>query len=112
MSIKIAATAGALAGATIAVINNKENVLRGTEYILQMGADFCKQRLEKAHEMNINFSQSDGIYGLYGSEGSWKDSTGGNSSDALGSDRDEATTPDSSDMSDASDEEIDMISLD
>lgn len=114
MSIKFAVTAGALAGATLAVVNNKENVLRGAEYVLQKGADFCKQRLEKAQEMNMHFAESheDSAFAsgyTYSENG---DSTGNDTPDDMDSDRDYATTPDVSDMSDSSDEEIDMISLD
>ena len=114
MSIKVAVTAGALAGATLAVVNNKESVLRGAEYVLQKGADFCKQRLEKAQEMNMHFAESheDSAFAsgyVYSENG---DSTGSNTPDEMDSDRDYATTPDVSEMSDSSDEEIDMISLD
>lgn len=113
MSIKVAVTAGALAGATIAVVNNKENVLRGAEYILQKGADFCRQRLEKAHEMNMHFAESHED-GAFASGYSYHDSTGNATPEEMESDKDYATTPDASDSSDLSDsdEELDMLSLD
>lgn len=114
MSIKIAVTAGALAGATIAVVNNKESVLRGAEYVFQKGADFCKERLEKAHEMNMHFAESheDSAFASGYAYSESGNSTSIDTPDEVDSDRDYATTPDISDMSDSSDEEIDMISLD
>lgn len=114
MSVKFALTAGALAGATLAVVNNKENVLKGAEYVLQKGANFCKQRLEKAHEMNMHFAESheDSAFATDYTYSEARDYTKNDTPGDVDSDRDDATTPDVSDMSDFSDEEVDMISLD
>lgn len=53
-------TVGAVTGATIAFVNNKEKVLETTEYILQKGANYCRHRLEKLKEANLHYADSYG----------------------------------------------------
>lgn len=44
LSVKLAVTAGAIVGGTLAVLNNKEKVMEIAGEILQKGADYCKER--------------------------------------------------------------------
>ncbi|KAK6459210.1 uncharacterized protein RJT20DRAFT_124399 [Scheffersomyces xylosifermentans] len=102
VTVKIAMTVGAITGATIAFINNKERVLETTEFILQKGADFCRQKLEEAKHANMHFAdayEDDELSHRTTSEPSTGHATGSNSSGHF-SDYDEATTPEASDFSD------------
>lgn len=106
ISVKVAIAVGAASGAAIAAIRNKEKILETAELILQKGADFCRHKLDETKYMNGAFASdyADGrFYEVY-DEKSGARTTGY-------SETDEATTPDTSDVSE--DEFVaDTVSLD
>ncbi|CAI5758876.1 unnamed protein product [Candida verbasci] len=51
-SIKVAIALGTVAGASVAIINNKEIVLETAETIFTKGAEFCRNKLEEAKQKN------------------------------------------------------------
>ncbi|EGV61212.1 hypothetical protein CANTEDRAFT_116670 [Yamadazyma tenuis ATCC 10573] len=101
-SIKMAITAGALLGGTVALVNNKERVLEFGEKLFQGGADFCKESLEK-HKQGIVYAAdlSDGELEDYDSESATDLETLFSKS--------EMTTPDASDVEWEHDLEIDLV---
>ncbi|EAZ62835.2 predicted protein [Scheffersomyces stipitis CBS 6054] len=97
LSVKIAMTVGAVTGAAIAIANNKEKVLETAEFVFQMGADFCRAKLEEAKVANMHFADA---YedNEFASEAPSARSTGRSYSHET--DDDSATTPETSDFSD------------
>ncbi|RLV91821.1 hypothetical protein JA1_003598 [Spathaspora sp. JA1] len=70
ISVKIAITLGAVVGASVAIIHNKETILETAEHIFEQGAEFCRNKLNEAkHRANevqfadayedFSFSRSD-----------------------------------------------------
>lgn len=97
--MKAAVTIGALAGGTIAIVNNKQKLLELSESLFQKGADFCRERLEE-EKMKFSTNLEDGALKGY-------DSDSENESDLEPDYNDsEITTPEGSDV------ELDLESLD
>lgn len=94
---------GALTGATIAFINNKERVLEVAEEVLRKSADFCKEKLEESRGKKIYFAAAHEDNSFSGVSSGYED----RKFRSVESDIDEATTPDISDN-----DELDLESLD
>jgi len=46
-SVKVALAVGGVAGAGLAIVNNKETILQAAENLFNRGAEYCHERLEK-----------------------------------------------------------------
>lgn len=63
MSTKMALTAGALVGGTVAIGVNREQVLEFAADILQKGADFCNEQLNKEKiKMAVQMQDSELVF--------------------------------------------------
>lgn len=101
---------GALTGATVAVVNNREKIIDAAEHLFQQGASFCQSKIDDFQNANHRFAHKiqDGFYADY--EDASSEMPRGRST-GVDSDFDEPTTPEGSDIEDL-DMEVDAQSLD
>ncbi|KAG7666433.1 uncharacterized protein J8A68_000024 [[Candida] subhashii] len=92
LSIKIAISIGAITGATIAIINNKETILTTAEAIFESGVRFCHEKVEEIKSANKQMHMIEQYQFNDDGTATTATTTGSNS---RGSDSDEPTTPDS-----------------
>lgn len=52
-SVKVALAVGGVAGAGLAIVNNKETILQAAENLFNRGAEYCHERLEKQDRKSV-----------------------------------------------------------
>ncbi|EGW31631.1 uncharacterized protein SPAPADRAFT_62242 [Spathaspora passalidarum NRRL Y-27907] len=106
LSVKIALTVGAVVGASVAVIHNKEAILETAEHLFEQGAEFCRNKLNEAKQMNeMHFADAYEDFSFSRDEEDEKHETKGRSTGSRltnESDYDEISTPETSDFSEFS----------
>ncbi|ODV79519.1 uncharacterized protein CANTADRAFT_6633 [Suhomyces tanzawaensis NRRL Y-17324] len=88
-SVKLALTIGAVTGATVAFIANREQVLETAESMFENGARFCRAQLERSRK-NKMFADAH--------EDNWFANQNLSNVDDSDSSDDDMTTPDASDF--------------
>lgn len=56
--MKLAVTAGALVGGTVAIMNNKQKVFETAEVFFEAAAQFCKEQQQRMKQANMAFADS------------------------------------------------------
>lgn len=120
-SVKIAIGFGTIAGATLAVINNREKIKETAEHLFEQGSEFCRKKLDEFKQVNHHMANNveDGFYSEYAAQEKNLAKSSGisrrydedNSTPEYTEDEDEAMTPDASDY-EYDEKDIDTHSLD
>lgn len=51
--VKVAMMVGAVAGTSLAVYNNRDRILETAEQLLELGAQYCREKLEESRQQRM-----------------------------------------------------------